>query len=424
LLLACGDVAALEQAWMWDKAQFETFLQDNPPTQEQQETLALVATKLKLMPMERPWAYIKELQASFDHSKIKYTKEYYDVVDQNAKPAIPEWKVYFEGNFWGHSGKERAGTEVPLNQQFEWAGHHWIIPAAYSCSKGFVVDFCMRTPEEDIRKFMTKWDLHPENDSCEYFTQEQQLQIDLENPLCLDFIPRLELNGKTMLTSHGCSVVFNPCLPDGMINEAEAKWALEHYDLDTSYGWMIFRAAFPWTSKRRPEIKSLSLTMEQRPCRVPGPHFQTHAPGDSFSFLHPVSGTNYTLTVQEIEQQTIPQKCFGSDRWVYPTHFTVMRYTLFPESEEDISICDCCDGDKPMEIAVEGDSFTPETQNNDCVGIIGGADGPTVIMTGEKSQGKLYAACSALHFEPVRDDVEWCTMFSIKNFDETTINLI
>ena len=237
-------------------------------------------------------------------------------------------------------------------------------------------------------------------------------------------IPRLELNGKTMLTSHGCSVVFNPCLPDGMINEAEAKWALEHYDLDTSYGWMIFRAAFPWTSKRRPEIKSLSLTMEQRPCRVPGPHFQTHAPGDSFSFLHPVSGTNYTLTVQEIEQQTIPQKCFGSDRWVYPTHFTVMRYTLFPESEEDISICDCCDGDKPMEIAVEGDTFTPETQNNACVGIIGGADGPTVIMPGEKSQGRLHAACSALHFEPVRDDVEWCTMFSIKNFDETTINLI
>ena len=59
-----------------------------------------------------------------------------------------------------------------------------------------------------------------------------------------------------MLTPHGCSVVFNPCLPDGMINEAEAKWALEHYGLDTSYGWMIFRAAFPWTSKRRPEIKS------------------------------------------------------------------------------------------------------------------------------------------------------------------------
>ena len=35
-------------------------------------------------------AYIKELQASFDYSKIKYTKEYYDSCGQNAKPAIPE----------------------------------------------------------------------------------------------------------------------------------------------------------------------------------------------------------------------------------------------------------------------------------------------------------------------------------------------
>ena len=40
-----------------------------------------------------------------------------------------------------------------------------------------------------------------------YFTQEQQMQIDLDNPLCLDFIPRLELNGKTMLTSHGLSLI-------------------------------------------------------------------------------------------------------------------------------------------------------------------------------------------------------------------------
>ena len=31
LLLACGDAAALEQAWMWEKSQFEAFLQKNPP---------------------------------------------------------------------------------------------------------------------------------------------------------------------------------------------------------------------------------------------------------------------------------------------------------------------------------------------------------------------------------------------------------
>ena len=46
LLLACSDSAALEQAWMWDKAQFEAFLQDNPPTQDQQRTLSELAEKM------------------------------------------------------------------------------------------------------------------------------------------------------------------------------------------------------------------------------------------------------------------------------------------------------------------------------------------------------------------------------------------
>ena len=60
----------------------------------------------------------------------------------------------------------------------------------------------MCTLAEDIREFMKKWDLTPENDSCLNFTQEQQLQIDLANPLCLDIIPCLKLNGKTMQASH------------------------------------------------------------------------------------------------------------------------------------------------------------------------------------------------------------------------------
>lgn len=426
LLLACSDSAALEQAWMWDKAQFEAFLQDNPPTQDQQRTLSELAEKMKLTPMEQPWVYIKKLQASFDYSKIKYTEDYYDVdMNPEAEPTMPEWKVYFEGNFWGHSGKDHAGTEIRLNKQFDWARHHWVIPAAYSCSKGLVMDFCMRTPEEDIRKFITKWDLHPENDSCEYFTQEQQMQIDLDNPLCLDFIPRLELNGKTMLTSHGCSVVFNPCLPDGVINEAEAKWALEHYDLDTSYGWMIFRAAFPWTSKRRPEIKALSLTMEQQSCRVPGPHFKVHAPGDSFSFLHPVSGKKYTLTVQELDQQTISEKRYGSDRWFYPTHFTAMSYTLSPEPDSDVTICDCAEGDKPLEIAPCSDRYAPEARNDiACIGIIGGADGPIAIVCGDSSKEKLHAVCSSLHFEPVEGDIEWRIVFNIKSSNEMSLGLI
>lgn len=59
LILVCGDVAAVEQAWMWDKIQFEVFLQENPITQGQQQTLSEIVEKLKLKPMEQPWSYIK-----------------------------------------------------------------------------------------------------------------------------------------------------------------------------------------------------------------------------------------------------------------------------------------------------------------------------------------------------------------------------
>ena len=332
LLLACGDVAALEQAWMWEEAQFEAFLRNNPPTQAQQVVLSEVAARLKLTPMEHPWVYLKELQASFDYGKIKYTEDYYDI-DMNpaAEPTAPEWKVYFEGNFWGHSGRDRAGVEIKLNKHFDWAGHHWIIPAVYSCSKGLVVDFCMRAEAEDIRRFIAKWNLTAEN--------------------------------------------------DGVANEKVAQAAATHYGLVDSYGWMIYRESYLWGRKRRPEIKSLSITMEQQPCRVPGPHFKTHAPGDSFSFSHPVSGTEYTLTVQELEEQAISQQQFDSNRWCYPTHFTAMSYTISPEPDDDISICDCAEGDRPLEIAPCADSYAPEARNGIvCVGVIGGAVGQAAVV--------------------------------------------
>ena len=251
------------------------------------------------------------------------------------------------------------------------------------------------------------------------------MELELDNPLCLHFNPRLDLNGKKLRTSHGCSVTYNPCLPDGMGIELEAKWAVEHYGLDTSYGWVICRDAFPWVSKRGPEIRTLSLTMEQQPVSIPGPHFTVKAPGDSFRFVHPVNRTEYTLTVQELEQQTLPKNSFGSDRWFYPTHFTAMSYTLSPEASERITVSDSDDSDKPLEIMPSDDSFAPSASSNAaCIGIIGGADGPTAIVFGASSQGKLCAACSALHFEPVQHDIVWRITFHEKTFDDYSVGLI
>lgn len=425
LILACGEEAALEQAWMWEEAQFEAFLRENPPMEKQRQTMAEISEKMNLTPMEQPWAYIKALQSGFDNSRIRYTEDYYDP-DMNpaAEQTPPEWKVFFDGSFWNHPGKGRAGKEIRVDRQFDWAGHRWVIPAVYSCGKGLVVDFCMQVEPEKIRSFRQKWKLDQGNDSCAGLTREQQMQREAEDPFGLHFVPRLEGNGKLLRASHGCSVCFNPCLPEGMITEWEAKWAALHYGLDTSCGWVICRSAFPWEGKRPAGIRSLVLTLEQQPKRVPGPHFTAHAPGDSFPFSHPVSGQTHILTVQELEQQTIPQNTFGSAGWIYPTHVVVMRYTLSPEPAESITVLDCAEGDRPREItAPQKDAFCPVAVNSCCV-ILGGADGSTAAVLKKDGSERSHAACSALHFDPIQGDVEWGMVFSEKEFGEASFVLI
>ena len=54
----------------------------------------------------------------------------------------------------------------------------------------------MRAEAEDIRAFIDKWHLNADNDSCENFTREEQMQMELDNPLSLNFEPSLVMNGK------------------------------------------------------------------------------------------------------------------------------------------------------------------------------------------------------------------------------------
>ncbi|MDO5559816.1 MAG: hypothetical protein Q4F95_09495 [Oscillospiraceae bacterium] len=426
LILACGDAAGVEQAWLLDKEQFDAYLKQNVPTSIQNSVITEISSRFELSELPEAWQYLHDLQQNFDHSKIKYTEDYYDPeMNPNAVSTPYEWKVYYDGSFWGHQGRARAGTEIPVDRHFDWSGHHWIIPSVYSCSKGIVVDFCMRVDAEEIRAFMKKWNLSRENDSCENYTHDQQIKIELDNPLNLNIQPKLELNGRKMQNFSGCSVSYNPCLPNEMINESEAKLAVDHYGLDATYGWVISRNAFPWSTRGRPEINSLFLTMKQQPELIPGSHFKVHAPGDSFVFSHPVSMQEYILTVQDLEQQALPENSFDTDHWIYPTHFTFMSYTLSPETTEKIIISDCNEGDKPIENVQTEDPITPAASSNvSCIGIIGGADGPTAIAFGGNKQGNLRTACSALHFEPVQSDIEWQISFHEKRFDNFTISLI
>ena len=196
LLLATGDSAALEQAWQWDEAQFDAFLAENPPTDEQKAVLSQITTVFSLTPMERPWQYLHELQAEFDLSKLKFTEDFYDPeMNPDAPEQKTDWKVYFDGSFWGHHGHGRAGREMSVQKWFSWAGRDWFVPSVYLCAKGIVVDFCMRAEASALRGFMEKWGIDPESDESIDFTRDEREQMEREHPLSLAFTPSLILNG-------------------------------------------------------------------------------------------------------------------------------------------------------------------------------------------------------------------------------------
>ena len=420
LLLAVGDSAALEQAWQWDEAQFSAFLAENPPTDAQKAVLRQIAEAFSLAPMEQPWQYLHTLQASFDDSRLRFTEDFFD---PGMNPGAPEgeevWKVYFGGSFWGHHGRDHAGREVPVQQWLRWAGRDWFVPSVYVCAKGLVVDFCLRADAEALRDFMQKWGLTPESDDFNRFTREEREQMEREHPLSLAFSPSLLLNGQTLRTTHGCAVIY---LPEQRECCADAETAMAHYGLDRAYGWSIRRAAFPFVTKRAPKLSSLSVTMAADEIHVPGPHFRADRAGDTFAFSY--HGTDYVLTVQESAAEELPRERMALDpRLVYPAHFTAMSYTLTPEPPENsIFVEDCAGSDRPREIARETTSFAPEAQNDCCIGIIGGADGPVAIALGGNTQGEVHAVCSSLHFEAV-EHVEWRVMFRETPFEAETFGL-
>lgn len=385
LLLATGDSAALEQAWQWDEAQFDAFLAENPPTDEQKAVLSQISTVFSLTPMERPWQYLRELQAEFDLSKLKFTEDFYDPeMNGDAPERVEDWKVYFDGSFWGHHGRERAGREMSVQKWFSWAGRDWFVPSIYVCSKGIAVDFCMRAEASALRGFMEKWGIDPESDESIDFSRDEREQMEREHPLSLDFTPSLALNGAKLRTSHGCGVIFLPEQPGFC---ADAEPAMAHYGLDRAYGWSLRRAAFPFVTKRAPKLKSLA--------------------------------------VQEVEPQELPRERMNLDpRFDYPTHFTAISFTLTPEPPENsIFVEDCAEGDRPRQVRRETASFAPEAQNDFCVGIIGGADGPVAIVVGKAAQGKLHTACSSLHFEIV-DHIDWRVGFRETPWEAGTFDLL
>ncbi|MBQ7117211.1 MAG: hypothetical protein IJN88_03265 [Clostridia bacterium] len=422
LLLRCGDIAALEQCYAWDEEQYKAFLIDCPVTERQQAVLDEIKSKCGLEPIEDSFSYVKELQAEFDLSQIPYTEDYYDPEMNAAAPEIPtEWAVYYDCGYWTKNAKGKPGEEIAVNKTFSWDDEVWHIPAVYSCSEGLVIDFCVEIQSEKEKAFIDKWYTLISED--ENISDELREQIEQENPMKLNFIPYLYVNGRELVAGHGSSVswICDFCLPEGVRQEREPKELISHYGLDEERCWAFHRWAFPWVTERKPEIKSLRLKLEQEPVPIQGIHFRNPSVGDVIAFVHPVRNTEHRLTVLGYEKQEFSLKGFQHEEYEFPTLHTAMTYTLEPELPgESYQVRDCADNEQPK--LKPRNKLEPHSSYDACVGIIGGEDGPTAVFTSAGQTIKQHCALSALRFE-YADDIEWRIVFREKLRADTETEL-
>ena len=318
-----------------------------------------------------------------------------------------KYKVFYQGSLYGHFGRDRAGKEIAVNKSFTWGGEEWLVPSVYFCGKGLVADMFKKVSVDSFREFIEKFGLD-ENSDCDGFSDEQQAEIEAENPLNGDIFASIQFGGRKSDMEFSSSDCWNPLFPDSG-DAAEAL--LDRYGLDKSFCWLAVRMSIPWRGRKPKKSDSLTLQLRAEKIPVPGVHFKANCPGDKTEFINPVTGKTHILTVMDIKRQSLAQfPHIGKDE---PKFFTLLRVDISPEISKDaLLITDCAEGDRTHK--------RPLPRNTSAIGIIGGADGPTVIIS-EYESG--HTACSSMLFEPEYEP-DWCMTFYDKPREDIEVELI
>ena len=406
LILACNDTAAIEQCWFMDREVFGDFLKDNPPTPEGQKCLDAIRKKYQLTPMEDPFSYIHELQESFDYDSLQFPPEYYELVDIPSEPQAPEWKVTWDGDIFDADPDAESAEPVAVNARFQWAGLDWFVPEVYPFERGVVMLLLGKVDPELVPRYGYE----------DYISPEAHERIMAENPLEIHVRPELTINDLALRPSGSVGTNWIP----GQGHNLEAKWVLQHYDLDLDSAWQIKRLRFFWPSCGMMEIQKMSLTMKQHPVSVSGTRFKTPDAGNCVILTHPLTEKEYILHIDEIKQETADFSRMQNQTMEYPVCYTQMQFRIEPDMPRNqFRIVDCSQSDQPRH------RHGAQQVGSAVIGIIGGADGPTAIFVGQ-TKGDVpqsHRAMSALHFEHPKK-IEWRIVFQEKPNDDLKVSLL
>lgn len=371
--------------------------------------------------MERPWRYLKEVREETDCTGLRFEKEYEELLH----PAVEtpqEWAVCYECGFGGKRPRRRPGREVALGITFTWGGEEWLAPAMYCCGEGLVLDLLKKVPAEVLNRFAEKWGLDENGALQRELTPAEQEQMENENPLEERFRAEVTVNGRRLQQSTGHGVCWVPGLPESARWDGEAEQVVAHYGLERNCGWAIWRVCCPWNGRvLKPETVELTMTAEKE--AVDGGTF-TAEPGKTVPLTDPRTGLTHTLRVLSLTPETMDRSLLPPVGMEFPTEYVEMQYTLEPPLPVgDFVLVDAAPGDEARACKVENGLTAQESV---CIGIIGGADGPTAVFVsgkGDEAGEDVRAVYSSLHYKPV-ETVTWQARFMARPKEAVTVTLM
>lgn len=315
-------------------------------------------------------------------------------------------RVYFSRNKY-----ERAGKPLQIQKCFMHDGKEWILPAVYICAKGVVADFCVPISVKEIESIFTEYERVYANGKP---SAEEREYLKSINPLEDKYSVDLFVNGKNKNRAHTSTTVY---LPKGILDDcdfSDAEEYIEAYGLSREQGWLFIRFRCPWTTKRKPKIKTISFQIHDNPIYYPGPHFVTEGnAAKNITFVHPVTKEAHRLDILSCVAEQLPVKTFGDDckDLEFPRNLYVLSYTVTPPCE--ITVRDCGVGDRPKRKGLADASCG--------CGIIGGADGPTAILLSPMNE-RVKTAFSEFRFDAI-NRVEWRISFFVSDDAVTEVEV-
>lgn len=238
---------------------------------------------------------------------------------------------------------------VRMDVSFSWKNEEWLIPAVYPFPGGLVVDVVRKLPFYHLKNRLT---IYEKNRNAEYHSPLERLLMDRYDPF--RFYPTGHLLAENYNIEEWDSkrFIWNPIKmsPITPREDYPTKRLVEHYGLDLSTGWVIFRMCF------KSELLSfydqeLTLMLEAPDEPVPGPTLKIEEAGQLIVFQNPLTKKAEMITVTVLENGVIEHPFKKPGPVKYPANYVILHYRFHPEKkDQQYCLMDTRLTDAPIEL--------------------------------------------------------------------------